>query len=435
VAEIAEVTPGSKAEKAGLRAGMKIVEVNGSRIADIIDWKQALALPTMRISVSHEGKSGAFLVRHRSGEDIGLAFSTPTLDPLRTCKNSCLFCFVKQMPKGQRQTLYVRDDDYRLSLVYGSFVTLTNLENDDWHRLLRQGISPIYVSVHTTNPELRVKVLGNPQAAKIMEQLRELIAHGISIHVQLVLIPGINDGPELERSIVDLVALSPGVESIAVVPVGLTMHREGLPELHGFDKAGARDVLARMEKHQKRARRKFGRSLVYAADEFYILAESDFPSTRSYDEFPQLENGVGVSRLFREDFMAALTAIKNPRRTRENVLWVTGEASTMCLRYLQRAINAKARIFVDVLTVTNRLFGGGVTVTGLLGGRDIALALGRSSVAAGTLILIPDVALRDGTFLDGLTFNELTSWFPEYSLLLCPTTGGDLARWSLGQKE
>lgn len=435
MAEIVAVTPGSKAAKAGFLTGMKIVEVNGRQIADIIDWKQALAFSTMRTSVIHDGKAQSIVVRHRSGEDIGLAFSTSTLDSLRTCKNSCVFCFVKQMPKKQRHTLYVRDDDYRLSLVYGSFVTLTNLDNDDWNRIFAKKISPIYVSVHTTNPNLRAKILGNPNAAHILEQLKELVAHGISVHAQLVLIPGINDELELERSICDLMSLSPGLESIAVVPVGLTMYRDGLPELRGFDKDAARAVLSRISAHQKRCRRKLGRSLVYAADEFYVLAESDFPSTKSYDEYSQLENGVGMSRLFRDDFMAALRAAQFSSEAVEKVVWVTGESSALSMRYLQNAFNARSHGFVDVLAVPNRLFGGGVTVTGLLGGKDIALALGRAFFTAGTSIIIPDVTLRDGLFLDDLPFKKLQSWFPEYNIHLCPTNGADLVRWSLGQKE
>ncbi len=432
---IIEVIPGSRAARAGLRAGMKIVQVNEMEIRDIISWKQALAFPSMQIAAEVTGARRTYLVRHRSGEDIGVVFATATLDDLHTCGNNCLFCFVKQMPPGQRQSLYVKDDDYRLSLVYGSFVTLTNISEEEWRRLLQEGISPIYVSVHSTNPKLRVEIMRNPRAAMIMEQVQELVAHGISVHVQLVLIPGKNDGVELERSITDLVALHPGVDSIAVVPVGLTGHRQGLPELSRFNKDSAREVLLRLEKFRIRARRKFGRTLVYAADEFYVLAETDFPRSSSYDDFPQLENGVGISRLFRDDFLRTLAAVGQRRRPESPVLWVTGMASAICLQRLQHEINARHQVFVDVLTVPNLLFGGGVTVTGLLGGRDIALALSMAKILPKTRVLIPDITLREGKFLDDTTFLELQFWFPELILAVCRTTGEDLVKLSLGLKE
>jgi len=435
VGVIIEVIPGSRAARAGLRAGMKIVQVNEMEIRDIISWKQALAFPSMQIAAEVAGARRTYLVRHRSGEDIGVVFATATLDELHTCENNCLFCFVKQMPPGQRQSLYVKDDDYRLSLVYGSFVTLTNIPEEEWRRLLQEGISPIYVSVHSTNPKLRVEIMGNPRAAMIMEQVRELVAHGISVHVQLVLIPGTNDGAELERSIADLVALHPGVDSIAVVPVGLTGHRQGLPELNRFNKDSAREVLLRLEKFRVRARRKFGRTLVYAADEFYVLAETDFPRSSSYDDFPQLENGVGISRLFRDDFLRTLAAVGQRRRPESPVLWVTGMASAICLQRLQHEINARHQVFVDVLTVPNLLFGGGVTVTGLLGGRDIALALSMAQIFPRTRVLIPDITLREGKFLDDTTFLELQSSFPELILAVCRTTGEDLVKLTLGLKE
>ncbi|MBS3872884.1 MAG: DUF512 domain-containing protein [Firmicutes bacterium] len=433
--EIVKITPGSEAAKAGLQPGMVVTHVNDGEIRDIIQWKQALAFPTMHVAVILAGEKKLFKIRHRSGEEIGIEFASPTLDKLCSCHNNCEFCFVRQMPKGMRSSLYIKDDDYRLSLVYGSFVTLTNVTNEEWQRILREGISPIYVSVHTTNPKLRVELMGNPAAAGIMEQLSQLVAGGITVHVQLVLVPGRNDGLELERSLDDLLLLSPGIESIAVVPVGLTGHRHGLPLLHGFAKDSARAVIEVLEKYRARCRRKFGRTTVYAADEFYILAETDFPQAHTYDDYPQLENGVGLARLFQEEFRQALSAARRKRGSATRVLWVTGMASSMALKRLQHELNARHPVWVDVLPVPNLLFGGGVTVTGLLGGQDIERAMREATIVPSTRVLVPDVTLRQGRFLDDLSVEDLQVAFPLVNISICPTTGGDLVRYTLGLEE
>ena len=433
--EIVNIVSGSQADKAGLRPGMVVTHVNDGEIRDIIQWKQALAFSTMNLTVTTAGEEKRIKVRHRSGEDIGVEFTSPTLDKLRTCTNNCQFCFVRQMPKGLRSSLYIKDDDYRLSLVYGSFVTLTNVTSEEWQRILQEGISPIYVSVHTTNPRLRVLLMGNPEAANVMGQLSQLVEHSIAVHVQLVLVPGLNDGLELKRSLDDLLLLHLGVESIAVVPVGLTAHRHGLTALRGYDKDSARAVLEILEKYRARCRRKFGRTKVYAADEFYILAETDFPLARSYDDYPQLENGVGLARLFHDEFRQALSTLRRRRLAPKKVLWITGQASFSALKRLQYDINARHHVWVDVLPVPNLLFGGGVTVTGLLGGQDIERALREATIVPSTLVLIPDVTLRDGRFLDDQTVQDLQAAFPAVTISICPTTGGDLVRRTLGLEE
>jgi putative radical SAM enzyme (TIGR03279 family) len=432
LSRIIEVVPGSPAERAGIRPGLVLREANGVPVTDIIDWKKSLAYPNLLLTLEdEEGRLDTVRVLHPSGSDIGVIFESATVDCLKQCKNNCLFCFVRQMPKGQRKTLYVRDDDYRLSLVFGSFVTLTNVSEQEWKRILREKISPIYVSVHTTNPELRTRIMGNPRAGLIMEQLKQLVDAGITVQTQLVLIPGINDGQELERSLHDLFSLYPGVESVAVVPVGLTGHRAGLPQIEGYDKASARQVLDAALALSRRARRKIGSSFVYAADEFFVLAEAAFPGAAYYDDFAQLENGVGLCRILKDEFLAELRQKRNRREAQRNVVWVTGESPAQLLHELQREANLKAGCNVDVLSVRNNLFGGRVTVTGLLCGEDIARALAASGLPKDTVFMVPEITLREGTFLDGMTWEQLTVQFPEYILDTCPMDGGEMLRRTL----
>lgn len=431
--KVTSVLPASPAARAGLRVGLSIVNVNGETVRDVIDWKHALAASVMRIVARDEhGREKTYVVRHESGADIGLGFDSPTIDRLHTCQNNCVFCFVRQMPSGQRDSLYVKDDDYRLSLVYGSFVSLTNVDDDDWLRILRERISPIYVSVHSTNPRLRAYIMQNPRAAEVMAQLRELVSRGIAVHAQLVLVPGLNDGEELTRSLRELTALYPGVDSVAVVPVGLTGYRSGLTQLTGYDAPSARAVLKEVAHFAGRMRRKHGVSVVYAADEFYVLAQADFPGHAQYDDYPQLENGVGLCRSFIDDFRREWANWRSTGLSLRPTAWLTGESAQGVMRSLQHTVNLAGGA-VDLVVVKNTLFGGQVTVTGLLGGRDIAAALETARLAPDALVLIPDVCLRADAFLDGLTFSELCARFPQLALTACPTQGNELARITKGE--
>ena len=426
--EVTSILPDSPATRAGLYVGLSIVSVNGQAVRDIIDWRHALAAPVMRIRARDEhDRVQTYVVTHESGADIGLGFDSPTIDKLHTCQNNCLFCFVRQMPPGRRESLYVKDDDYRLSLVYGSFVSLTNIDGNDWERILRERVSPIYVSVHSTNPELRAYIMQNPRAGRVLQQIHELVAHGIAVHAQLVLVPGLNDGQELTRSLCELTSLYPGVESVAVVPVGLTGHRLGLTSLTAYDVHSARTVLREVTDFGKRMRRKHGVSVVYAADEFYVLAKADFPSHAWYDDYPQLENGVGLCRTFLDDFRREWASRRSKGLRLRPTAWVTGESALCVMQCLQHTVNLAGGA-VDLVVVKNVLFGGQVTVTGLLGGRDMLTALDAARLARATTVLIPDICLREGSFLDCLTFGELCAHFPHLALIACPTQGKELAR-------
>ncbi len=433
VHQVTEVLPASPAARAGLCAGHSIISVNGKTIRDIIDWKHALVAPLMRIVArdKHE-REQTFIVKHQSGADIGLGFDVPTIDRIHPCQNNCVFCFVRQMPPGKRDTLYVKDDDYRLSLVYGSFVSLTNIDAENWQRILSERISPIYVSVHSTNPSLRAYIMQNPRAAVVMEQIKELVLHGIAVHAQLVLVPGLNDGQELLRSLRDLTTLYPGVESVAVVPVGLTGYRSGLTTLLGFDASSARAVLSQVTDFGKRMRRKHGATVVYAADEFYVLAHAGFPRHTWYDDYPQLENGVGLCRGFIDDFRGEWARGRGKASRSRPITWVTGESAQSVMRSLQHIVNLDGGS-VDLVVGRNKLFGGQVTVTGLLGGQDIKHALEVALLKPNTTVLIPDVCLRAGVFLDDVTFAELSSHFSQLVLVACPTQGRDLASMTKGE--
>ncbi|MDP3058188.1 MAG: DUF512 domain-containing protein, partial [bacterium] len=348
---------------------------------------------------------------------------------LKLCQNDCIFCFVKQMPPNQRPSLYIKDDDYRLSLIYGSFVTLSNVTNDDFERILREKISPIYVSVHTTDAKLRAKIMNNESASDIYNKLERLVNGGISVHVQIVLIPGINDEAELVKSVTDLEKLRPGIESIALVPVGLTSWRDRLVNLTPFDHSSARTVLDYAISYANTHRRKHGTSFLYVADEFFVLAQRDFPFASYYDNYPQLENGVGISRIFLDEFNKELASTNSP--IRHNLVWITGESSHHLMQALQHKINSKLQGWVTLISVKNHFFGGNVTVSGLLGGRDIVAAVLESHLPDGATIMLPDILLRDNLFIDNLSIEDCQSQLKEFHIEVCPTNGIDLIKQSL----
>ncbi|MDR7402935.1 MAG: DUF512 domain-containing protein, partial [Armatimonadota bacterium] len=296
---IASVRPGSWAARAGLGKGDVVLSVNGQPLQDVLDYRYLCAEPHVRLEVRRPDGTVLLLETEKDvDQDLGISFTAATFDGIRRCRNRCLFCFVDQMPGGLRPGLYVKDDDYRHSFLYGNYITLTGLRADDWQRIRRLRLSPLYVSVHTTNPVLRARLMGTPRAAPIMDRLRRLAEEGIRFHAQVVLCPGWNDGPELERTGRDLAGLYPAVESVAAVPVGLTAHRQGLPPLRGYTAAEARAVLAQVDTLRAENMSRLGTPLLYAADEFYALAGRPIPAARYYGDFPQLENGVGLVRRF-----------------------------------------------------------------------------------------------------------------------------------------
>lgn len=406
---ISGVAAGSIAAELGLAPGDALVAVNGAPVKDIIDLSFALADEYVELLVARAGGGEElFAVEKDYDEDLGLQFESAVFDKVRPCANACVFCFVDQMPPGLRDSLYIKDDDYRLSFLYGNFITLTNLGSRDLARIRRLHLSPLYVSVHATDGDVRKAMLGNPRAGGIMKQLRDLTDSGIDLHTQVVLCPGLNDGAVLERTVADLYALAPAVLSLAVVPVGLTRHRAGRAPLRGFTPAEADAVIDAIAAWQERCRAETGSTFVYLADEFYLAAGRPIPDYEHYDEFPQLENGVGIVRSFlREWADTAIPGTGHAAPLRLDV--VCGVSAAAILAPLLAGL-ALPGLSVRIVSVTNAFFGPDVTVTGLLTGGDILAAL----QAAGPDrdgVIIPGVALRKGEniFLDGRGPDDLAA--------------------------
>jgi putative radical SAM enzyme (TIGR03279 family) len=419
---IASVEPGSIAEEVGLRAGDEVMAINGHPLRDVIDYRFYGAEESLEILVRQDGAEAIYEIERDYDDDLGIEFTAPTFDGLRTCDNHCPFCYLKGMPPGLRPSLYVPDDDYRLSFLFGNFVTLTNLDESDWDRLAEQRLGPLYVSVHSTDLSLRRRLLGNSSAPDVLAQLQRLAELGIQVHAQIVLVPGWNDGEHLSRSVADLAALHPAVQSIAVVPVGLTRYQRGRLRLYIPNEA--REVLAQIAPWQADFRRRYGITLVYPADEWYLLAGRPVPAAGDYDGFPQIENGVGLVRHFLDEwrdamrtdlrgFVVSAARLSSPK-SQPNGLRDLGGPTVVCgtliaplMRQVMGKLAALTGATVEVQPVVNEFFGETVTVSGLLTGQDVIGALrGRS---LGDLVLLPRVmfdAAGERT-LDGLRLSDI----------------------------
>jgi len=404
---ITAIEPGSIAAELGLSPGDRLLSINDQPVQDIIDYRFLCATEDLVARVwTRQGEEWELEIEKDYHEDLGLDFGEHSFGPTRRCHNRCLFCFVDQMAPAMRETLYVKDDDYRLSFWQGNFISLTNVKDEDLQRIISRKMSPLYISVHTTNPDLRCRMLNNRFAGRIMEQLEKLALGGIEMHTQVVLCPEINDGPELERTVRDLAGLWPRVRSLAVVPVGVTRYREGLYRLRPFTKEEALRVIETIEGYRQAFTGKWDYPFVYASDEFYLMAGKPIPDTEYYADFPQTENGVGLVRLFLDEWDAVEqelpAAVSQPRR----VTLVTGTSGARVLRPVVERLNRVKNLTVNLEVVPNNFFGHTVTVTGLLTGQDILKALAGKKI--GDLLVLPSVMLRDGedVFLDDLTVEE-----------------------------
>ncbi|SMC57192.1 DUF512 domain-containing protein [Sporomusa malonica] len=400
---ITNVKPDSIGAEIGLAPGDQLLEVNGEAVQDIIDLSFALAEEDVELLVERSsGEQELITLEKEYDEDLGLEFESAVFDKVRQCANKCIFCFVDQMPIGMRDSLYIKDDDYRLSFLYGNFVTLTNLGHQDLSRIARLHLSPLYVSVHTTNGELRERMLGGKQAGKIMEQLSKLVDKGIDVHTQVVLCPGFNDGKELERTISDLYGMYPSVLSLAIVPVGLTRYRDNCHPLTTFTSEKADQVIKLVHAWQEKCRKENQESFVYLADEFYLAAGQEIPSYELYDSFPQLENGVGIVRSFLAEWEEQ-PVVEMGYDEQHYIDVVCGVSAEKILTPLLSKLSLP-NLKVRVVAVENKFFGHNVTVTGLLTGGDIIENL-QQLPGSRSGIIIPGVALRKGehVFLDNTT--------------------------------
>lgn len=393
-AVIMEVEENSIADDIGIIAGDLLLSIDGQEIHDILDYHFAIRADVLIIDIQKsDGNIWSVEIEKDYDEDLGLVFADILFDRMKVCKNRCIFCFIDQLPAKMRNTLYLKDDDYRHSFLCGNFITLTNLSDNDWEKILTMRLSPLYISVHALQPEVRSMMLGNGQAASIQEDLQRLSEAGIECHTQIVVCPGINDGRILEDTIEGLAQLYPSVASIGIVPVGLTGHREKLSKLRSVSSSEAELLITAIHKNQEIFRRNLGYGLVYLADEIYLKADYPLPETDYYDDFPQIENGIGICRILIDEFAQEEDNLPTKINERK-VFLLTGESALGIWQKIGLRMNRIEGLNFIIIPVKNYFFGGQVTVTGLLTGSDIMAALGNKY--RNQEILIPDIIFRDG---------------------------------------
>jgi putative radical SAM enzyme (TIGR03279 family) len=405
---VGAVAPGGAAGRAGLRPGDRILTINGQRVRDVIDFHFNSGDARLVCAVERDGTPEGVTLERR-GPDLGLELVAPTPAEISTCANKCVFCFIHQLPRGMRKSLYVKDDDYRLSFLHGNYITLTDLDEAELRRIETQRLSPLYVSVHATDPELRHRLLGEPRVKRdLMPIMARLGRSGIRMHAQIVLCPDWNDGPHLERSLRELAALHPAVATAAVVPVGLTAHRERLPRLRTLTAEEARDLARTLAAWQGEFRARLGTRFVWGGDELYLHAGLPIPPSAAYEGFPVVEDGIGLVRRFEDGWTRARRRAPARLARPRAVTVVTGE---MYAPRLARRLDGLEVNGLDarLRAIRNEWFGGSVQVAGLLTGADIQRQL--AGTALGDAVLIPSVALRDGAgvFLDDLTPADLAA--------------------------
>ena len=448
---VVSVTPGSPAERAGLRPGDELLALNGEAPRDVIRYRVLADEAVVDLEVRRGGLEQAMRVEKRAGEPLGAEVHSALFDRVRTCDNHCPFCFIYQLPKGMRKSLYVKDDDYRLSFLYGNFTTLTRFTEADLERVVDEGLGPLYVSIHSTDPELRVRLLRNRRGATSLRWLRLLLDHGVEVHGQIVVCPGVNDGPALEDTCLGVLDRFPELASVGVVPLGVSDHNtEAEMRAHAPGEAAA--VMAAIDRWQRVFLDVLGRRMVFAADEYHLMAGRPFPEAEEYEGFPQHENGIGMARTFYTEVEAALAGApaavevphrggffqwvdgappegyRSPRRAdavglsaftssgrvdqmnagpEGEVALLTGEYGARVLEPVLPVLAEAAGKPVRALPVRNRIFGGNIAVTGLLAGDDVAAVLDAEPSGAAVRYLLPDVTLSRGVFLDGTSPADL----------------------------
>ncbi len=397
---IDSISPGGPADVVGLRAGDILLSINSHPLNDAIDFMFYKSSGGLDIEFCRGGIKDKVHLTAEENSDIGIMIKP---FKVKTCKNNCIFCFVKQLPKGLRKSLYIKDEDYRLSFLYGNYMTLSNIEAEERKRIVDQRLSPLYISVHTTNRQLRNKMLGNPRATDILKELKFFSDNKIRMHTQIVLCPGFNDGKELQNTIKDLYKFYPYTSSIAVVPVGLTEHRR--QQLNPVTKCDAERAIEIVESFQKRFKKKHGEPVVYCADEMYIIAERPFPPLKEYGVLPQIENGVGMVPLF----ISQSRKVKIHKAvTGKKFLTFTGTSFYPFLKRFIERLSEKEDISITAIPVENKFFGTSVTVTGLLTGRDVIKTL-HDNTESHEILLVPDVALKEDEdiFLDDVSLRDV----------------------------
>ncbi len=398
------VEHGTPAEKAGVRCGDVLLRINDTPVIDLIDYEALTARRALKLDLERGGEPLSIVLHKGEYEPLGLCFETTLMSRMMTCKNHCVFCFIDQMPKGVRSSLNVKDDDWRMSFIMGNYVTLTNVSDTEFARIITRRVSPLYVSVHATDPEVRTKIMRNPTAGRIMERLTALKNAGLRFHTQIVLCRGLNDGAVLQRTLSDLSSLAPACASVAIVPVGVTKYRARLTALGTFDKEHSAEVIDTIGPMQADYLERFGTRLVFLSDEWYLNAERPLPGAEAYEEYEQIENGVGLLRMFEDDFRYALSE-RAPLKRPRTVSVAGGTAAYPFFRELYRELLPYG-IETEIHPVPNLWFGGNVHVAGLVTGSDLVSELKDKTLESP--LLIPKNMLREteNVFLDGMTLSD-----------------------------
>ena len=403
--KITGVVTDSPAQKAGIHENDMLFTLNGHKIADVLDYMFYAAEDRVIISVRRNDKTIVKKIIKGEYDDLGLEFDRFLMDEKQSCRNKCVFCFIDQLPEGMRDTLYFKDDDARLSFLHGNYITLTNMSDEDADRIIKMHLN-VNISVHTTNPELRCRMMGNRFAGEKLKDLKQFAEAGIMMNCQIVLCPGYNDGTELDRTLNDLAQLMPNIQSIAVVPVGLTKFREGLEPLQPVTREKALEVITHMSSFESKMLKKYGTRLAYPADEFFLLAGMQIPNYEFYEDYPQYENGVGMLRLLHHEFCAALGDTILPKFAGRKLV-ATGTAAFPMISKLVGKVTSQTEIDCKVVAVKNNYFGENITVAGLITGCDLVAQL-KLFASDYELLLIPQAMLRaqSDVFLDNMTIAE-----------------------------
>ena len=427
---ITHVERGSRAYRMGLEAGDKLLRINGNEINDVLDYRFYLTESRLEIEIDRNGERNTGVILKGEHDDIGLSIETPLMEKKHSCRNGCVFCFIDQLPKGLRPSLYFKDDDSRLSFLHGNYVTLTNMSDADIDRIIKMHISPVNISVHTTNPALRCQMMKNKRAGLVLDYIKRLCDAGITVCGQIVLCKGLNDGAELTRTMHDLATLHPSVQSVSIVPAGMTKYREGLYPLEPFSKEDSRKVLAQVETFAEQCLAYYGSRIFFCSDEFYLKAGRPLPSDDFYEGYPQIENGVGMITSLWTEFETELAYLDEYTEgfVPKTKSIATGEAAYALIRRMCDTLCARVPgLTVHVYKIRNDFFGETITVAGLLTGHDLYAQL--QDKPLGQELLIPAATLKadEDLFLCGMTLNELSEKL-RLPVVPCGSDGAEFIR-------
>lgn len=430
--KIIAVKKNSIAYELGIRKNDILLSVNKEEVKDVLDYKFLTTDENLSIEIQKSDDAKRhYNIQKDYDDDIGLVFENDLMDDIKKCKNKCIFCFIDQMPENMRNSLYVKDDDYRLSFLEGNFVTLTNLDEEDIQRIIDMHLSPLYVSVHALDPKVRCTIMKNPNAAKIYDILKQLTDNGITVNCQIVLVRNVNDGDVLDDTLKGLSDLYPGVNSVAIVPAGITKYRKRLFEILPWDKGSSTNVVNSVNRYQNDMREKNGTSFVYASDEFYVMAQMAVPDAEFYEDFAQMENGVGLISKFQDEFMHSVVKYSKKKPENPHISIATGESAYEFIKKLSDILANKFSMTIDVFRIKNNYFGQSITVAGLITGGDLIAQL-KGNIKTKKL-LIPEVMLREGkdTFLDDVKVSDVEKELA-IKIIVTKINGEDLIKKVLG---